>query len=109
MKPFGVNWIQGVLHDLQPIDGEQGAAQHPNGPGMNKSIQAGQQGLGLRPHVGKQQTPKLLNGVSIGGYFFSEAGVVGFIGLIQTFPFVPKFPAMVRASNASFCGNTVSK
>src|SRR5580698_9154542 len=109
VQPFGVDGIERIFHDLQPVHWNHCPAEHLDGSFRDETVIMRKQRARFRPEISEEKAAEFLDRIALGSDFVAECRFVGFVRLVQALPIAAKLPAVVRAADAVLGRDAVSE
>src|SRR5579884_4275003 len=99
VEPLGMDRIDRVLHDLQPVAVDDRAPQDPYRPFVDQTIESRNERRRLRTEISPQQTAELADGIGRRRDFLFERAPRGFVRLFDASSRSVEHPAVIRAAD----------
>ena len=101
--------VHGVLHDLQPVAGQEGVADIAEGPGPDEQVVAGQERSRVGAQVGPDEPAQLLGPVGDGPHLAREHRLAGLGRHLEARALAVELPAVVGAADAFLVDDRVDQ
>ncbi len=101
MQPFGVDRVERVFHDLEPVAGHDRAAEHADRAFGDEAVEARQQRLGFGgTEIGPDHAAQFLDGIGGRADLVAERAFLRLVRLREAFAVPGKLPAVIGAADA---------
>ena len=110
VQPFGVDRVERVFHDLEPVAGHDRAAEHADRAFGDEAVEARQQRLGFGgTEIGPDHAAQFLDGIGGRADLVAERAFLRLVRLREAFAVPGKLPAVIGAADAVLGRDAISE
>src|SRR5258706_7619412 len=109
MKPFEMDGVDAVLHDLKPVAGHQGTADVPEATGPREDVVARQERRGFGPEVGPDEASELLGPIRPCAHSLAKDLTLLQRGQLDARATSVEAPAVIRATDRAIVDDPVGE